>query len=188
MQELIKYIGDILNIKTDSVYTIQDMTEELSKIKDIVAYRSYIKDNFYKEEFKSGYQKFLVLTSNYKELETHALRKIEYDDAVELAISENIDFIKENEGFEFNTDHNSSSALNEIGTKIQNILGKYNLQMGILMAKYSLLHNGIGYVKMLETFKEASIKHKFAIEKKPYEELPERLKEMTKKKRKLNAN
>ncbi len=69
MQELIKYISDILNIKTESVYTIQDMTEELSKVKDIVAYRSYIKDNLNNFDYKTGFQKFVLLTQQYLQLE-----------------------------------------------------------------------------------------------------------------------
>ncbi len=69
MQELIKYIADILNIKTESAYTIQDMTDELSKIKDIVAYRSYIKDNLDKIDYKTGFQKFIILTRDYLLLE-----------------------------------------------------------------------------------------------------------------------
>ncbi len=73
MQELIKYIGDILNIKTESVYTIQDMTEELAKVKDIVAYRSYIKDNLDKIDYKTGYQKFILLTREYLLLEYIAI-------------------------------------------------------------------------------------------------------------------
>ncbi len=73
MQELIKYIADILNIKTESAYTIQDMTDELSKIKDIVAYRSYIKDNLDKIDYKTGFQKFIILTRDYLLLEYVAL-------------------------------------------------------------------------------------------------------------------
>jgi hypothetical protein len=73
MQELIKYISDILNIKTDSVYTIQDMTEELSKIRDIAAYRSYIKDHIKSIDYTSGYQKFILLTQKYLRLEYKAL-------------------------------------------------------------------------------------------------------------------
>ena len=73
MHNLIKYISDILNIKTESVYTIQDMTEELSKIRDIVAYRSYIKDHMKSIDFVNGYQKFLLLTQQYLRLEYTAL-------------------------------------------------------------------------------------------------------------------
>ena len=83
MQELIKYVSDILNIKTESVYTIQDMTEELNKIQDIVAYRSYIKDNIYNIEFKSGYQKFIILTKKYIMLEYSALN-IEISDKANI--------------------------------------------------------------------------------------------------------
>ena len=73
MHELIKYISDILNIKTDSVYTIQDMTEELSNIKDIAAYRAYVKDNIDKIDYKTGFQKFIILTRDYLLLEYVAL-------------------------------------------------------------------------------------------------------------------
>lgn len=75
MHELIKYIGDILNIKTDSVYTIQDMTEELSKIKDLGAYRSFIKDNLNSitVDYKTGFQKFILLTQEYLALEYLAI-------------------------------------------------------------------------------------------------------------------
>ncbi len=87
MQELIKYIGDILNIKTESVYTVQDMTEELSKIKDIVAYRSYIKDNLASIEvdYKTGFQKFLILTGSYLDLEFEAQCKKDFVGLIDYA-------------------------------------------------------------------------------------------------------
>ncbi len=85
MHELVKYIGDILNIKTDSVYTIQDMTEELSKVKDIVAYRSYIKNNLDKIDYKTGFQKFILLTQQYLQLEYVAINPNTKEEACHLS-------------------------------------------------------------------------------------------------------
>jgi len=75
MQNLLKYVSDVLNIKAESIYTIADMKEELETIKDIAAYRHYIRDNIdhFDADYKTGFQKFIVLTRKYKDLETRAL-------------------------------------------------------------------------------------------------------------------
>lgn len=79
MQNLLKYVSDILNIKTDSPYTIADMQEELESIRDITAYRHYIRDNIdhFDADYKTGFQKFIVLTRKYRALEYDATDGIE---------------------------------------------------------------------------------------------------------------
>ena len=78
MHKLIKYISEVLNIKATSEYMIQDMTEEIQKVKDIVAYRSYIKRFMFSEsvEFANGIQKFLILTNEYLDLEKASLGRL----------------------------------------------------------------------------------------------------------------
>jgi len=153
MHELIKYISDILNIKTESVYTIQDMTEELSKIKDIVAYRSYIKNNLNSIEFKSGYQKFLILTQEYLLMEYVALNPKMKDDGEKL-LRKAMSFIF-NGRFLHGLDDATRKELAKLGSaeEIQRLLDT-------------------------NTFMSTFIKSK--IDKHAYEELPNRLKEMTK--------
>ena len=46
MNEMIKYILAILNIKADSSFVIADISEELESIADIVDYKNFIKKNF----------------------------------------------------------------------------------------------------------------------------------------------
>lgn len=81
MQKLVEYIAEVLNIKAKSEYMIQDMIDDLSKVKDIVAYRSYIKRFVFSEsvEFANGIQKFNILTREYLELEAASLRRLGVD-------------------------------------------------------------------------------------------------------------
>ncbi len=125
MHELIKYIGDILNIKTESVYTIQDMTEELSQIKDIGAYRSYIKDNLAEIEYKTGFQKFLILTQNYLQLEYLAINpeaKTEVDSIISVAHTV-VSHGKFNDLIQYYGTQEDKNLLRSIGaSKIQRLL------------------------------------------------------------------
>lgn len=68
MNELIKYLISLLNIKTDSEFVVLDMREDLSTIRDINKYRLFMKSNInnYEVQFMSGYQKFVFLTDKYK--------------------------------------------------------------------------------------------------------------------------
>ncbi len=74
MLELISYVSDVLNIKTESKYTIADIEDELLGIQDITAYRHYIRDNIdhFDANYKTGFQKFILLTRKYKALELEA--------------------------------------------------------------------------------------------------------------------
>lgn len=157
MQELIKYIGDILNIKTDSVYTIQDMTEELEKVQDIVAYRSYIKDNLDKIDYKTGFQKFILLTQKYLRLEYVAMNPHKGDYAEDICRLANREIIY---GRVYNNLSDADrGALMAIGdySYIQELIDK------------NILYDEIVKIQMESE------------DTPTYKELPNRLKEMTKK-------
>jgi len=62
MQNLVKYVASVLNVKIDNPLTVTDIEFELRQIEDLVAYREYIRDNFDKIEYKTGFQLFIILT------------------------------------------------------------------------------------------------------------------------------
>jgi len=68
MTELIDYLANILNIKTNSDLVILDMQNELQSITDIAHYRAFIRSNlnYLGMEYKTGFQKFIMLTEIYK--------------------------------------------------------------------------------------------------------------------------
>lgn len=67
--DVIKYLGNILNIDIQDKLTFADMVEDLSKIQDLAQFRLFMKDNFMKDKYKyyTGYQKFLVLKKEYED-------------------------------------------------------------------------------------------------------------------------
>ncbi len=69
--EMVKYIAGILNIKIDTKLIVADMTEELSKVKDLGNYRAFIRQNLKSEEveYQTGFQKFITLTDKYLSIE-----------------------------------------------------------------------------------------------------------------------
>ncbi len=68
MNELILYITELLNIKTDSKIVVLEIEKELKTIEDMALYQRYINKHFDNEElrYKTGFQKFLELTKKYK--------------------------------------------------------------------------------------------------------------------------
>lgn len=72
MQNLINYVSSVLNIKIDNPLVIADMELELHKIDNLVAYREYIRENFNKIEYKTGFQLFIILTNQYQSIEEMA--------------------------------------------------------------------------------------------------------------------
>ena len=71
MLNLVKYIIEILNIKSDSSFTTMDIESELKKVGDYEMYREYIRDNIenYDLKFNTGFQKFIILTNRFKRIE-----------------------------------------------------------------------------------------------------------------------
>lgn len=67
--EVIKYIGTVLNIDTNSKLIIADITNDLKSIYDLALFKNFIKDNFMNKryEHQTGYQKFLMLVKDFKE-------------------------------------------------------------------------------------------------------------------------
>ncbi len=71
MQNLVNYVGSLLNIKIDNPLIIEDMKQELLKVKNLVVYREYIRDNLKHPDvdFSTGFQKFIILTNKYLKME-----------------------------------------------------------------------------------------------------------------------
>lgn len=74
MEELIMHFSDLLNIKIESTFTVADMEEEIKAVKNLVAYRHYIRDNIdhFDLKYKTGIQKFIFLSQKYREQEEAA--------------------------------------------------------------------------------------------------------------------
>lgn len=87
MNELVKYIGGLLNIKLDSQFIVADITQDISTIRDIAAYRLYLRENLSNIDFKfmSGFQKFVEITKRYKKIETEAIFKDRFEGANKTA-------------------------------------------------------------------------------------------------------
>lgn len=66
--DVIKYLGAILNIDTNNTLVMDDIIEDLISIHDLGAFRIFIKENFTNEEYKylPGYPKFVELVKNFK--------------------------------------------------------------------------------------------------------------------------
>jgi hypothetical protein len=73
----IKYLITLLGIAGEvNELVIADMTNELRQLKDSGAFAFYCKNNFSRHQFWNGYQKFLILLGEYKELELEAFFKV----------------------------------------------------------------------------------------------------------------
>jgi len=66
--DVIKYLGSVLNIDTEDSMIFDEMIEDLKRLKEFTGYKDFIKSNFNHEKYKylNGYQKFLVLTDDFK--------------------------------------------------------------------------------------------------------------------------
>ncbi len=69
MREVVEYLTNILNIKTDSELVIIDMLDEIRSVKNMAEYRQYIRANINHlgMDYMTGFQKFILLTKKYKE-------------------------------------------------------------------------------------------------------------------------
>jgi hypothetical protein len=67
----VKYLITLLGITSEEMI-IADVTQELRQLKDRGAFALYCKNNFSRHQFWNGYQKFLILLGEYKELENEA--------------------------------------------------------------------------------------------------------------------
>jgi len=67
-QDIIKYLGNILNINIQDKLTLEDMLSDLSSIHDLALFREFIKArfNYEKYQYLTGYQKFLALKNDFK--------------------------------------------------------------------------------------------------------------------------
>lgn len=66
--QLISYITTIFNIKSDSEFMIDEITEDLMSLRNADGFKEFIKKNVTKEENRhlSGYQKFLKILDDFK--------------------------------------------------------------------------------------------------------------------------
>lgn len=105
INDLIKYLDTMLNIKINNPLVIEDMKLELAKVKDIVAYRYFVRDNIDNgTDYKNGFQKFILLTKQYLELEentklkvTHVYTKAQqYAKTVADKVAECVGFVEDN--------------------------------------------------------------------------------------------
>lgn len=73
----IKYIIDLLNIKVESEYSIIEIGKELGTVRDIGGFIQYIRDriNSFNHQYLTGFQKFIVLASEFKKIEAEILNK-----------------------------------------------------------------------------------------------------------------
>lgn len=74
MRDLIEYVAEILNIKTNSDLVILDIKEELESIVDLADYRRFLKTNLNHIDvtYLTGFQKFVKLTEMYRKLYARA--------------------------------------------------------------------------------------------------------------------
>ena len=159
MNETIKYIAGLLNVKTDSDLVIADMAIEIGKVKDMSAYRTYLRDNFRKIEFATGFQKFITLTNDFLNIEEDKALAGYYSKAEESAkalagkVKQTRRTVEDNfcdfsniklDGDDFFTEK-EIKALQEIGTTITIIdLSKAHSLAGELYKNYvKFLRGGI---------------------------------------------
>lgn len=69
MNEIIKYLTQLLNIEANNALVVADIADELSQVQEPQNLVRYIRDNMHSKEldFKTGLQKFVLLTRKYKE-------------------------------------------------------------------------------------------------------------------------
>lgn len=72
-----KYIIDLLNIKVESEYSIIEIGKELGTVRDIAGFIQYIRDriNSFNHQYLTGFQKFIVLASEFKKIEAEIINK-----------------------------------------------------------------------------------------------------------------
>jgi len=68
LNNAIKYFATLFNIDLQDKYTLLDLQEELENIKDIVAFRNFVKNKISYEKYRylSGYQKFVTIVRDFK--------------------------------------------------------------------------------------------------------------------------
>lgn len=82
--DIIQYLGNLLNIDVTGKLTVMDMIDDLSSIQDLADFRIFVKEKFNYERFRylTGYQKFIALVNEYKKenapkLDEKSLLKVE---------------------------------------------------------------------------------------------------------------
>ncbi len=73
-KEVVAYLCEMLNIKTDSYLIVDDMIEELITINDLKAFKGYLKAKMNTEPYQylNGFQKFSKAIIEYKNINSHS--------------------------------------------------------------------------------------------------------------------
>lgn len=141
--DIVKYLGEILNINANNQLVVQDILSDLNKINDLPKFRLFIKERFNYDRFKylTGYQKFIALVNEYNkeniclnELEDYKVRSYadtlfsrvttifdEIDYRVKIGMDINDKKISKLLYLEFGQDDKALLVLNKIGRR-QDIL------------------------------------------------------------------
>lgn len=70
--DILKYVASMLNINTDeNPLVVEDIIEELTKLQNLEGFRKFMKNNLNNKEyeFKTGFQKFIIMINDFKKLE-----------------------------------------------------------------------------------------------------------------------
>ena len=100
-KQVVSYLCELLNIKTENYLIVDDMIEELIAISDLKSFVSYVKAKITTESYQylNGYQKFVKATVDYKiinngldetVLETYCQKIITKIRSVSRAVDENL--------------------------------------------------------------------------------------------------
>ena len=66
--DVVQYLGNLLNIDVSGKITMLDMIDDLSTIPNLAEFRIFVKEKFNYERFRylTGYQKFIALVNEFK--------------------------------------------------------------------------------------------------------------------------
>ena len=79
INDVVKNLGQILNIDVNNTLTMMDILEDLKEIEDIPSFRLFVKERFSYERFRymTGLQKFIALKNEFKKKNKLKLNAIE---------------------------------------------------------------------------------------------------------------
>ena len=86
VKDLVSFMIELLNIKSGTKLTLADMSQDLSTLKNLVAFKDYIKANLKnrKYEYLTGYQKFIEMFNDYKKREILPLEEKQSDNVAKF--------------------------------------------------------------------------------------------------------
>lgn len=86
IEDLLEYLCDLLNIKTENDLVIDDILQELEQLEDGKAFINFVKTNMNHNDYKylTGFQKFIAMAKKFKGNNTVITDK-EHDSIVKFA-------------------------------------------------------------------------------------------------------